>query len=141
MNELSLITGLKAAAALQLGIATLNLFLVPLLRWQQEVARMPLLLREVFHVHAWFISLTLFLFAVLTWRFANEMSGAGNLLAHWFAAGIGCFWALRTVLQVTYYSSSHWRGQSGRTVVHVVLLLLYGGFAAAYLWAGFNLRQ
>jgi hypothetical protein len=140
MNRLALTTALQCAAALQLGIATLNLFLVPLLRWQDELARMPLLLREVFHVHAWFISLTLALFAVLTWRFANDMTGAANLLAHWLAAGIGSFWAIRTVLQVTYYSSSHWRGQPARTVAHIVLLLVYGGLAAAYLFAAFSLR-
>jgi hypothetical protein len=135
MNGPTLATWLRAAAALQIGIAILNLFLVPLLRWQDEVARMPLLLREVFHVHAWFISVTLTLFAVVTWRFAKELAGPANPLGHWLSAGIGCFWALRTILQVTYYSSSHWRGQAGRTVVHVSLLLIYGGFAAAYFLA------
>ena len=140
MSAPELVTWLKLAAVLQLAIATLNLFLVQLLRWQQPVAAMPLLMREVFHVHAWFISLTLALFATLTWRFAAEMAGAGNPLAKWLAMGIGVFWATRTVLQITYYSSSHWRGHAGRTLVHVLLLVVYGGFAAAYFAAGFVAR-
>jgi len=128
------------AAALQLGIAALNLFLVPLLKWKADVARMPLLVREVFYVHAWFISVTLAIFAVLTLRFSEEMALGGNVVARWLAVGIAFFWAIRTVLQVAYYSSSHWRGQPGRTAIHVVLLLLYGGFATTYFCAGWGLK-
>ena len=129
---------LELAAALQLGIAGLNLFLVRLLKWQEELARMPLLLREVFQVHAWFISVTLGIFAAMTWRFAGEMAAGTSPVCQWLAGGMGLFWAIRAVLQVTYYSSSHWRGQAGRTVAHVGLLILYGGFAAAYLWVAFG---
>jgi hypothetical protein len=129
---------LQAAAALQLGVALLNLFLVPLLKWKEELARAPLLLREVFQVHAWFISVTLAIFGLITWRFAGELATRPNQIGTWLAASIGIFWAIRTVLQVTYYSSSHWRGQLGRTVIHIVLLFAYGGMAAIYLWAAFG---
>ena len=136
-NSLLLVL-LKIVAVLQLGIAGLNLFLVPLLKWQSDLERMPLLLREVFRVHAWFISVTLTIFAVMTWRFAIEMAGGGNPVCQWFAAGIGGFWAIRAVLQFTYYSASHWRGIFDRTLVHVLLLILYGGFAMVYLGAAFG---
>ena len=129
---------LQLAAALQFAIAVLNLFLVPLLKWRDDLARMPLLLREVFQVHAWFISITLLIFAALTWRFASEMAGGTSPVCQWLAAGIGLFWAIRTVLQITYYSSSHWRGQPGRLLAHVALLMVYGGFAAVYLWTAFG---
>lgn len=128
-------TILQIAAVAQLGIAILNLFLVRLLDWKGEVDRMPLLLREVFHVHMWFISITLLIFGAITFRFAPHMAGGSLELARWLAAGIGGFWAIRTVLQITYYSSSHWRGQLGRTAAHVALLCVYGGFAVAYLLA------
>ena len=140
MSAPELAIWLKLAAAAQLGIALLNLFLVPLLRWQEPVARMPLLLREVFYVHAWFISLTLALFGILTWRFAGEMAAPTNPLAQWLASGVGVFWATRTVMQITYYSSSHWRRHTGRTVVHVLLLFLYGGLAGGYLTAALAAR-
>jgi hypothetical protein len=126
---------LQCAAVIQAAIALLNLFLVPLLKWRNDLARMPLLLREVFQVHAWFISITLTIFASMTWRFAAEMAGGANPVCQWLATGIGLFWAIRTVLQVTYYSSSHWRGQPGRTLVHLTLLILYGAFASIYLWS------
>ena len=126
---------LQIAAVLQLAIALLNLFLARLLNWKEEMARMPLLLREVFQIHAWFISITLTIFAVLTWRFADEFAGGAVPVCRWLAAGIGMFWAIRTLLQMTYYSSSHWRGRPGRTAIHIGLLLLYGGFAAVYFWS------
>ncbi len=131
---------LETAAALQLGIAILNLFLVKLLRWQKDVERMPLLLREVFQVHAWFISITLTIFAILTWQFASEMAQGVSPIAAWVAACIGWFWGIRAVLQVTYYSSSHWRGLPARTLAHIALLILYGGFAVLYLWAGLGAK-
>jgi len=138
MKSPALFMFLQAAAALQLGVALLNLFLVPLLKWKEDLARAPLLLREVFQVHAWFISVTLTIFGLLTWRFAGELATHSNAIGAWLAAGIGIFWAIRTVLQVTYYSGSHWRGQVGRTIIHIVLLFVYGGMAAIYLWAAFG---
>jgi hypothetical protein len=131
-------TVLQIAAIAQLGIAILNLFLVRLLDWRGEVAKMPLLLREVFHVHMWFISITLLIFGAITLRFAPEMASGALELGRWLAGGVGLFWGVRALLQMTYYSSSHWRGQPGRTVAHVMLLLVYGGFAAAYLRAAFG---
>lgn len=131
---------LRLAGAAQLTIAVLNLFLPRMLGWKDDLARMPLLIREVFHVHAWFISITLVIFAVMTGRFAAEMAAGTNDACRWLAAGIGVFWCIRTVLQVAYYDRSHWRGRPGRTVIHVALLVLYGGFAGCYLWTAFHAR-
>ena len=135
---LELVWLLEIAALAQLSIAVLNLFLARLMAWREAIIQMPLLVREVFHVHAWFVSITLVIFAAMTFRFAREMAGGGDPVCQWLAAGIGCFWLIRTILQITYYSSSHWRGQLGRTVAHVTLLIIYGGFSAAYLWAAFG---
>src|SRR6267378_7916265 len=103
MNNAQLFTLLRTAAALQLAVAVLNLFLVPLLKWKEDLKRAPLLLREVFQVHAWFISVTLTIFGLLTWRFATDLAAHTNAIGGWSAAGIGIFWAIRAVLQITYY--------------------------------------
>jgi hypothetical protein len=139
MKSAPLFIFLEVAATLQIAVAVLNLFLVPLLKWKEDLLRSPLLLREVFQVHAWFISVTLTIFGVLTWRFVGELAEHTNAIGSWLAGGIGIFWAIRTVLQVAYYSHSHWRGQVGRTMIHIVLLLIYGGMAAIYLWAAFRI--
>jgi hypothetical protein len=129
---MSLILFLHIAAAGQLAVAVLNSFLVRIMGWNEHLARLPLLIREVFHVHAWFISVTLAIFGVMTWRFAEQMATGTNDACRWLAACIGIFWAVRTVLQVAYYSSSHWWGQLARTLIHFLLLVTYGGFAVIY---------
>ncbi len=134
----SLIFLLQTVAVLQAGVAVLNLFLVRLLDWKAELARLPLLAREVFQVHLWFISITLGIFAVVTWRFAGDIAQAAHPLCRWLAVGIGIFWGIRWVMQFAYYSSSHWRGHVGRTAAHIGLLALYGGFAAVYLVAAWR---
>ena len=128
---------LSASAIAQLIIATLNLLLVRVMRWQDEVQKMPLLVREVFHVHGFFVSVTLAIFSTLTLRFASDVARAANPLCVWLAASIGIFWAMRAVMQWTYYSSIHWRGDRARTCVHWALTIIYGGFSVTYLAAVF----
>jgi hypothetical protein len=133
--EEQLSNALRAVAVLQIAIAVLNLFLVRILDWRADLERVPLLLKEVFQVHAWFISASLLIFGAVTWRFAAELAAHSNPLGRWLAAGIGSFWGLRTLLQITYYSSSHWRGRFDRTMIHAALLVAYGAFALTYFFA------
>ncbi len=126
---------LKLIAGMQIFIAIVNLFLVRILGWEKDVRQMPLLVREVFQVHLWFISVILLIFGFLTWRFAAEMQSGSNAVATWLAGAMGLFWLLRVILQVVYYSGSHWRGQAGRTLIHVMCLAIYSGMMAVDLWA------
>lgn len=123
---------LVAAALLQLAIAGLNPFLIRIMKWEEDLERMSLLVREVFVLHCWFIGLTLTIFAALTLRFAPEMSTGGHPAVHWIAGAIAIFWGIRAVLQVTHYSASHWRGHQGRTVIHGLILVIYPAFAVIY---------
>jgi len=135
-SEPSLAALLKVAAAIQAIVSVLNLQLCRWLGWKRELAQVPLLIRQVFHVHSWFISLTLAIFAVLTWRFAADMAEGHQPNATWLATAIGIFWLVRTLVQVAYYSPSHWRGRRGPTVVHIALSVTYGGMSALYLGVG-----
>jgi hypothetical protein len=80
---------LRGAAIAQFAIAILNLFLIRIMKWKPDLARAPLLIREVFHIHIRFISITLAIFAVLTWRFASDIAFAVNPVSVWLAAAIG----------------------------------------------------
>lgn len=133
-------TLLQIAALLQASVALLNLGLIHILKWKPDLERMSLLVREVFQIHVWFISITLFIFAALTWRFAPELSTGSMEIYRWLAVAIGIFWGIRAVLQFTWYSSSHWKGQAGRTIIHILLISTYGGFALTYLYAALGGR-
>ena len=131
-----LIHGLQAAALGQIALAVLNFFLPNLLGWHDDLQRLSKLPREVFHVHAWFISIAVALFGVLTWRFAEEFALGTHALAIWLTTGIGIVWGIRLVLQWTYYSWSHWRGNGPRTAAHLFLTLVYAGWAIGYFLGG-----
>jgi hypothetical protein len=126
---------LRFAAIAQLGVALLNFFLIRIMKWQRDLASAPLLIREVFQIHIYFISITLAIFGALTWRFAGEIATGAHPLCVWLAIGIGAFWAVRSVMQWSHYSAVHWRGDKVRTAIHWMLFGGYGAFAAVYFTA------
>ncbi len=136
-NLISLEIALRIAAIAQFAVALLNLFLIRIMKWKPDLDRTPLLIREVFRIHVVFISITLSIFAVLTWRFAPELATAANPLAIWLATAIGMFWIVRSAMQWLHYSASHWRGNTARTLIHWALFLGYGAMAVVYFAAAF----
>ena len=134
MNN-KLLIALQICAGIQIFIAVFNLFLPRVLKWHDDLNRLPLLIKEVFFVHSWFISAIAIIFATMTLKFGVEMFNGSNLACAWLAGMIGLFWLFRTILQVTHYSSSHWKGIPSRTCVHITCILVYGGMASAYLIA------
>src|SRR5688572_12200094 len=126
---------LRLAALAQLGVALLNLFLIRIMKWERALVSAPLLIREVFHIHTYFISITLAIFGILTWRFAREIALAAHPLCVWLAVGIGCFWSVRSVMQWSHYSTTHWRKDRLRTLIHWTLFLGYGALGAVYFIA------
>ena len=126
---------LLVTAVVQIVVSVINLALPRLLGWRECLAALPLLVREVFHVHLFYISVTCAIFGVLTWRFADELATGTSDVARWLAAAIALFWGSRTVIQVVCYSKSHWRGHAGRTAVHWGCLVAYSGLTATYTLA------
>jgi hypothetical protein len=133
--KLNLELFLRLAALAQLGVAVLNLFLVRIMNWRRDLNTVPLLIREVFQIHIYFISITLAIFGAVTWRFAGEIASAAHPICVWLAIGIGFFWAIRSLMQWTHYSAVHWRRDRLRTLIHWMLFLGYGAFAAVYFAA------
>ncbi|MCI0585300.1 MAG: hypothetical protein L0323_00505 [Planctomycetes bacterium] len=124
---------LRIAAWVQLFLVVVNFGLVRLMGWKSELEKLPLLAREVFHVHLWFVGLTCAIFGGLTWRFAPEMASGTSEPLRWLAGAIGSFWGIRALLQVAYYSPSHWKGRFWKTLVHFTCLAGYGGMGVVYL--------
>lgn len=127
---------LMAAAMGQLLLAVINLRIDRILSWNQHLATLPLLLREVFKVHQWFISVILTIFGVLTLRFAGILADGSSDLGRWLCFAIAGFWGLRTMLQWTFYSSTHWKGIPKETAIHWFLTIAYGGCAVVYFLGG-----
>ncbi len=126
---------LRATAVGQLALVPLNFALPRLLNWKPELGRLSLLVREIFEIHALFITLTVGIWSVLSWRFAERWVTAPDELSRWLCGALALFWGLRGVMQWTHYSAAHWRGRAGRTVAHWMLFLVYGLWAAIYACA------
>ena len=137
LNLASLELALRVVAVAQFAGAILNLFLIRIMKWKPDLERAPLIIREVFRIHVVFISITLSIFAALTWRFANEIARASSPLTIWLAVAIGLFWLVRSAMQWLHYSPSHWHGNSLRTAIHWTLFLGYGAMAFVYFAAAF----
>jgi hypothetical protein len=133
--EALLTWGLYAVAIGQILIAGINLRLEQVMGWAEELNRTDLLMRQVFRIHGWFISLTLLIFGVITAANADTMVAGTETTAVWLAGGIAGFWAIRFVLQFTYYAPEHWKGKRLETFLHIVLALTYLAFTATYATA------
>jgi len=114
-------------AAVQIVIGVLVFFLPRFFGWQASLAALPRLLREVYHVHALFLALTLWTFAGLTIHLGAALGPLGVC--------IGLFWAVRVGVQLFYYDPAHWRGKARETCVHLALLAVYGSMSVTYLLA------
>ena len=129
---------LQVSALTQAALAIVNLFLVRMMGWKACLNQLPLLARQVFVVHCWFISATLAIFASTTWLFVTEMAGGANASMTWFSSCIASFWTIRFILQWTYYSRSHWMGRPWPTVVHLGCSFVYGSWSLVYWLAAFE---
>lgn len=127
---------LRFVAVGQIALVPLNVVLPRLLNWKPDLDRMSLLVREIFQIHAMFITLTVGIWGVLTWKFAERWVTAPDELSSWVCFALALFWGLRCVMQWTHYSASHWRGQPGRTLIHWLLFVGYLFWAVVYAWTG-----
>src|SRR2546421_6151201 len=132
LNLASLELALRVVAVAQFAVAILNLFLIRIMKWKPDLERAPLIIREVFRIHVVFISITLSIFAALTWRFAYEIARASSPLTIWLAVAIGLFWLVRSAMQWLHYSPSHWRCHALRTLIHLALFFGFCALATLY---------
>ena len=135
MNITVFETALVLAGIGQILLAIVNSQISKILNWKPELEKVSSLVREVFHVHTVFISIILLIFGVITLRFYEPLSQGKIEMGRWFAGGIATFWGVRTAMQWLFYSSTHWKGKTGRTFIHFLLTFIYGMWSTIYTYA------
>lgn len=126
------------------GFATMALALmhVPFgvhLKWRADAAKLSAINRQIFHVHTFFLCLTLVMMGGLAGFYAPlllEKSGLARLVL----LGHVVFWGMRLVFQWAVYSWAHWRGKGMETVVHVVFTGVWIYFTVIYALAWCSIR-
>jgi hypothetical protein len=131
---------LKAVGALILAIVGLNFALPRHFGWKQELARLSLLTRQIFIVHCAFIILTCTMFGLLALVYTPALLQP-TPLARLVLAGLTIFWGVRLAAQLFVYDTSLWRGNRGRTALHVIFTLTWAYFAATFGWALYRQLQ
>jgi hypothetical protein len=129
---------LRIAGALQIAIAALHLAFPKRFQWKDELAKLSLLNRQIFVVHAIFVCLVLVLMGALS-LFAPEELLRATRLARLVLAGFTAFWAIRLAFQWFVYDRRLWRGSRPNTAIHfgatavwLYFVLVYGaGWARA----------
>jgi hypothetical protein len=132
-----LLFNLRAVGVFLAALAVMNLFVPRHLRWREELARLSLVNKQIFEVHAIFIVLVLAMFAVLLLS-SSEALLEPTRLSRLLLGGLTIFWGLRMLVQWFYYSPATWRGNPMRTALHygfsVAWIYLTAVFGIAFGW-------
>jgi hypothetical protein len=133
---MNMIVPVRAAGALLLGLAVLNVFVPRRFNWKAELARVSPLNRQIFSVHAGFIVLILLLMGVLS-AFYGEALLAPSPLSRLVLGGLALFWLVRLFTQWFVYDASLWRGHRFNTAMHILFSIFWLYLTAVYaaaLW-------
>ena len=121
-----LLFNLRAVGVFMAALAIMNVFVPKRFHWREEMARLSLLNRQIFEVHAMFLIVTLALFSALLLTSADALLEPTRL-SRAILTGLTIFWALRMLAQWFYYSPANWRGDRFNTAMHYA-------FSAAWVY-------
>lgn len=115
---MSTLLHLRIAGVLLMLLAASHLWFPRKFGWKADLASLTLLNRQIFLVHAFFITVVVLFNGLLfaLWpHLLLERSTLGDLLM----VGIGLFWLCRLAIQFFGYDPRLWRGHPTNTAIHV----------------------
>lgn len=124
----TLIPFIYAAGALQLLIAAANFFLPKKLRYAENLAKVALIIRQVFIIHSVYIVMMLMFFATLCFAFAPELAGETRL-GTFLSGFLALFWLPRVFIQLFYYDPQLRRQN---IAVHILFTAIFIYLAAVF---------
>lgn len=122
---------LRIVGWLMLGIAALSVYVPRRFGWGAEIQRLTLLTRQVFVVHAAFVSVAVLLLGLLFALYARALTEPGPL-PRAILAGMLLMWGPRLLAQWFYYDARLWRGNRLHTAMHVLFSGIYTYFVAVF---------
>ena len=114
------------AGAIHAGIVLANAALPGRLRVRENLADLPVFLKQIFYVHWIYIVLVVGVFSVLCFRFARDLAGASPL-GRFLSAFICGFWLLRIFLQCLYYDRGVRRANRVLDSLYILSLIALTG--------------
>mgnify|MGYP005989626673 CR=1 FL=1 len=102
--------------------------------WIAELKKVNLITRQVFHVHHFFVALTVTLMGILCLIYPEDLQTTP--LGRAICLGLGFFWLCRLFIQFFGYSSELWKGRTFETVVHCLFGLLWLSLTVLFTMVG-----
>ena len=93
---------LQFAGILQIITAAANFILPTILRYDENLAQVSRIIRQIFHIHALYIVIVLIGLGLACLCLTHELLGPGRL-GRCLCAYLTFFWGLRSVIQFFYY--------------------------------------
>jgi len=130
MNE-ALEILLRIAGAGLVMLAFLHIPIGRKLRWREDGRKLSPENEQVFHVHTFFVCLTVILMA-LPCLFAPYVFLMKSEAGKWIAGSFALFWAVRLYCQFFVYRSDLWSGKRLETFVHWCFALIWLALALVF---------
>jgi hypothetical protein len=129
-----MIVAIWVAGGVQLAIAAANLVVAQKLDYRANLARLTPIVGQIFLAHAVYIVLVILWFGALCLIFAARLA-SGDPLARFVTGGLAAFWALRAIIQLTFYDRTVRKDNRLQDVAFLAACaLLTGIFLAAALY-------
>ena len=122
MTEPSAVRLIWLAGAIHAGIVLANVPLPRKLGVRENLAGVPIFLRQIFYVHWLYLVLVVGFFSALCFGFASDLAGASTI-GRFLSGSMGCFWLLRILLQGFYYDPTIRRAHRALDASYVVGLI------------------
>ncbi len=115
-----------AAGVVQVVIAAANWRVPDVLGYQENLAKVSRVVRQVFILHSIFIVLTVLLFGGLCLGFARELA-AGGRLERFLCASMAVFWTARLFFQIFYFDARFKQEHRGANLGYTLAISFLSG--------------
>lgn len=122
---------LKLIGISLVALAAIHLIFPKHFNWENELASLSLMNRQMMKVHTFFIAFTVFLMGLLCLSSADELVNTN--LGRKMSLGLGIFWTVRLIIQFFGYSSVLWKGKKFETSMHILFSLFWTYLSVIFL--------
>jgi hypothetical protein len=129
-------THIKIVGWLLIALSLMHIIIPKYFKWEQELAPLSLITKQIFYVHTFFIAFIVLLMGLLCIRYSCEL--VHDPFGRVITLGLFGFWLTRLIFQFFVYSPNVWRGKRFETVVHVVFAITWAYFTSVFLLSYLN---
>lgn len=122
---------IKIVGSLLIALSLMHIVIPKYFKWEQELAQLSLITKQIFYVHTFFIAFIVLLMGLLCLGYSREL--VEDPFGKVISLGMFGFWLTRLIFQFLVYSPKVWRGKRFETVIHVIFALTWAYFTGVFI--------